>query len=539
MAAVNQPRLTWRPVRAEGRRSASASSDRSRRPRLEKSTSTASSQAITAVLRPDPRTERALRAVSLTEQAHDPCGTLSKGLRQRVAVARALLSDPEVLFLDEPTAGLDPVASRDVPEMIVALGAAGHDLPYDGSTCGGQTPLRPGRDPEHDPADDRPTRRATRTTVRQSTHHQDARGTVRDRERLRRGSRPSRAGAREAAANTSFPYPTPRCPPASSLPAPAFVPKRSSSPGSGRRRAGVRLRADGCSRLRSLLLFEGGGCDHSKSPAGLGVRIPRCPEGTQAPARFANVPERVDLVIGSSSTYRRPSASAALRLRGDSKCGMTCPAGTRVPTDQWPIRRGPLPPLPRPSARSSCIEADASSITESPARSSAPPPALTRPGAEADSATRAGSSSESTGRASRSKAGCRPTQRNCSGKPANSRQRSTKWPQGLLSPLRMPTRLQRRPPHARYRRQTSSTSLNASAGFATPECSLRTSSKSRRRGYYGRSRNRKGLGSPLDHRLPAGSRRTEHGGSPPSRSVWASTHPLALAPGTRGRAAGR
>ena len=67
------------------------------------------------------RIARALRAVDLADRAHDTCGTLSKGLRQRVALARALLSDPEVLFLDEPTTGLDPVATRDVHALIDEL----------------------------------------------------------------------------------------------------------------------------------------------------------------------------------------------------------------------------------------------------------------------------------------------------------------------------------------------------------------------------------------------------------------------------------
>ncbi len=74
---------------------------------------------------PTARIEHSLHAVNLTERADDPCGTLSKGLRQRVALARALLSDPEVLFLDEPTAGLDPVASREVHELIAELGRRG------------------------------------------------------------------------------------------------------------------------------------------------------------------------------------------------------------------------------------------------------------------------------------------------------------------------------------------------------------------------------------------------------------------------------
>jgi ABC-2 type transport system ATP-binding protein len=74
---------------------------------------------------PEQRIAKALDAVNLRARAGDLCGDLSKGLRQRVGLARALLNDPAIVFLDEPTSGLDPVATREVHELIDALRVRG------------------------------------------------------------------------------------------------------------------------------------------------------------------------------------------------------------------------------------------------------------------------------------------------------------------------------------------------------------------------------------------------------------------------------
>jgi ABC-2 type transport system ATP-binding protein len=86
--------------------------------------------------------ERYLRLLDLWERRDDKVGGFSKGMRQKLAIARALLHDPKVIFLDEPTSGLDPEAARVVLDFIKQLRAEGrtiflttHNLPEADELC--------------------------------------------------------------------------------------------------------------------------------------------------------------------------------------------------------------------------------------------------------------------------------------------------------------------------------------------------------------------------------------------------------------------
>ena len=71
---------------------------------------------------------RALETVDLLDAADKKIGAYSKGMRQRIKMAQALAHDPELLILDEPLAGMDPIARRKTIRMIRDLGRAGRSV---------------------------------------------------------------------------------------------------------------------------------------------------------------------------------------------------------------------------------------------------------------------------------------------------------------------------------------------------------------------------------------------------------------------------
>ncbi len=95
-----------------------------------------------AAARADTQAEHYLRMLGLWERRDERVGGFSKGMRQKLAIARALLHEPKVIFLDEPTSGLDPEASRIVHDFIKELRTEGrtiflttHNLPEADELC--------------------------------------------------------------------------------------------------------------------------------------------------------------------------------------------------------------------------------------------------------------------------------------------------------------------------------------------------------------------------------------------------------------------
>lgn len=85
---------------------------------------------LTGMNRPEARhaAEKTIEAVGMTKNQGRAIRGYSKGMRQRIKMAQALVHDPEVLFLDEPLTGTDPLARRDLMDIILRLGQEGKSV---------------------------------------------------------------------------------------------------------------------------------------------------------------------------------------------------------------------------------------------------------------------------------------------------------------------------------------------------------------------------------------------------------------------------
>jgi tungstate transport system ATP-binding protein len=108
----------------------------------------------------EPRIVELLTLVGLEPLAHRPARRLSGGEQQRLSLARALARDPAILFLDEPTASLDPAATKAIEDIVRAISARGikvvmatHDLGEAKRLAGDIVLLHRGRIIESGPAD--------------------------------------------------------------------------------------------------------------------------------------------------------------------------------------------------------------------------------------------------------------------------------------------------------------------------------------------------------------------------------------------------
>lgn len=74
------------------------------------------------------RIDTLLEMVGLTGMANRPVGTYSKGMARRIGLAQALINDPELLILDEPTSGMDPIGTRQIKDLLLHLAKRGKTI---------------------------------------------------------------------------------------------------------------------------------------------------------------------------------------------------------------------------------------------------------------------------------------------------------------------------------------------------------------------------------------------------------------------------
>lgn len=77
---------------------------------------------------PDAQIEKYLKLLELWDRRDEPTGGFSKGMKQKVAIARALIHEPDLLFLDEPTSGLDPSAAKTLRDFLADLKGEGRTI---------------------------------------------------------------------------------------------------------------------------------------------------------------------------------------------------------------------------------------------------------------------------------------------------------------------------------------------------------------------------------------------------------------------------